>query len=218
MVSPVFDGFFLNGVWKGCYRNMKAYQTENPSSKYGKNRMIVMSFEGLPPASMIASATLKLKKTWDGSSHGHRGCPTTNNYEFKQVSTSGLDDTCDDAAKSSRVHSFGSHKVKKTIGASLGSKSIDLTSFVKSLAGTGTSNTVSFSIAGATLGCLSAFDAQEAEAEADRPVLEVTETTDDPTSPCAIKGTFVTNEGRKTKNQKPFKVASHRNMTGLLLP
>jgi hypothetical protein len=174
VVSPTFDGFFLNGVWKGCYSNMKSYQTENPSTNYGKNRMIVMSFAGLPPASQIASATLKLKKTWDGSSHGWSGCPSSNNYEFKQVTTSGLDDTCDNSAKASRVYRFGSQKVRKTVSASLGSKSIDLTSFMKGLAGTGTTNTVSFSIAGASKGCLSAFDAQQAASTADRPTLEMT--------------------------------------------
>merc|ERR1711871_1247801 len=173
-LSPSFDGFFLDGVWKGCYSVVKSYQTESPSAHYGKNRMTIMSFDGLPPASMIASATLKLKKTWDGSKHSWSGCPSSNNYEFKQVTTSGLDDSCDGQANSARGYNFGSTKTKKTISASLGAKSVDLTSFVQSLAGTGTSNSISFSIAGVSKGCLSAFAAHEATAEADRPTLELT--------------------------------------------
>merc|ERR1711871_495354 len=184
-LSPSFDGFFLNGVWKGCYKALKSYQTENPSTHYGKNRMTILSFDGLPPASMIASATLKLKKTWDGSKHSWSGCPSSNNYEFKQVTTSGLDDSCDGQANSARGYNFGSTKTKKTISASLGAKSVDLTSFVQSLAGTGTSNSISFSIAGVSKGCLSAFAAHEATAEADRPTLELTfnEETDATSSP-----------------------------------
>jgi hypothetical protein len=171
--SPAVDGFLVNGVWKGCYSSLKAYQTANPVTHYGSNRMIVMDFKNLPPASQIQSVTLKLYKTWDGTKHNWR-CPhNSKQYELKAVTMKGFTEACDKKKKATRtLKATAGVSEAITIKNNLGAQSVDVTSFVKKALDA--KSELAFTLAGKYKSCLSAFTSQNDKTASKRPTLVVT--------------------------------------------